>query len=238
MITSSSIITQAIILCGGLGTRLRPAVPDLPKCLAPIAGKPFLHWMLSGLERQGITQVILAVGYGAEVVKGTIGSQFGNIELIYSFEEIPLGTGGALLKAFRKGEGERTFVLNGDTHFPVKFNELAKQHLDLNSDITIAAKYMEKPDRFGNLVVSGNRVQRFEPASPRDHGLINGGIYLLNSSVLLKPPIKLTEKFSFEQDFLAKTTELLKICTYTSPADFIDIGIPSDYNLVKEGLLF
>ena len=116
---------EAIVLAGGLGTRLRSIVLDLPKPMAPIGDKPFLEYIFKYLKKSGVTRVVLSVGYKWKVIEEYFGSSFENIELVYSVENEPLGTGGAIKKAMTKIEGEKVYIINGDTFFDVNLNALS-----------------------------------------------------------------------------------------------------------------
>ena len=121
-------IKEAIILAGGLGTRLRSAVPDLPKCMAPVAGKPFLHYVISYLQKQGIEKFVFAVGYKHEFIEEFLSNELSDIHYQLSIEEEPLGTGGAIKLACKKASEKTILVLNGDTFFKIKLNKLTSFH--------------------------------------------------------------------------------------------------------------
>ena len=128
---------EAIILCGGLGTRLRSVIKDIPKPMADINGAPFLQILLEFLLRQGVKKVILAVSYKFEVIQGFFGSDFKGLKLIYSVENTPLGTGGAIKQALEFADENENFVLNGDTFFDI---DLSVLKLLPESKITVALK--------------------------------------------------------------------------------------------------
>jgi D-glycero-alpha-D-manno-heptose 1-phosphate guanylyltransferase len=140
-------IKEAIILAGGLGTRLRAAVPDLPKCMAVVAGKPFLHYVINHFIKEGIEKLIFSLGYKHEVIEAYLNKEYSTINIQYSIEEEPLGTGGAIKLACEKATEENVLVLNGDTAFNIKLNKLAPFHYMAGADCTLSLKPMK------NLIV-------------------------------------------------------------------------------------
>lgn len=224
---------EAIILAGGLGTRLKGVIKEIPKPMAPIDDKPFLYYLLRYLEKYNFTRAILSVGYKHEVIKKHFGDKFGDIELVYAVEEEPLGTGGGILNALNHAENKEVFLLNGDTFFDVNLSELYAFHQQNSSDLTLSIKPMKEFDRYGTVELSGNRITQFNEKKYKVEGLINGGVYVLNKSIfnLVK-----TTKFSFETDLMEKYPDQLNINGFKSEGYFIDIGIPEDYYKAKKEL--
>lgn len=217
---------QAIILCGGLGTRLKSVIKDIPKPMAPINDKPFLEFIFEYLKKQGIKEVILAVSYKYEVIKEYFKDEFLGIKIKYSIEKEPLGTGGAIKEALKFIKNE-AYVLNGDTFFGI---DLSKLKLN-GSKICLALKQMNNFDRYGTVNVDGRAfVISFEEKVFKKQGLINGGIYLLDKDIF--KDFALQEKFSFEE-FLQENCEKLKTRAEIFNDYFIDIGVPSDYERFK-----
>ena len=219
---------ECIILAGGLGTRLKSVVDNVPKCMAEIAGKPFLHYIFDYLERYQYQHIILALGYKSEIILEWLKTQKRDFNISYVIEEEPLGTGGAIQLAFSKVEGNKAFVLNGDTYFNVDPDVLCTFHKDTNADISLALKAMKEFDRYGSVTVNAQgRIKHFEEKKYLQEGLINGGTYLINKEIFENIPFM--PKFSFEKDILENKVDLLNI--HGKPFDnyFIDIGIPSDY---------
>ncbi|HEG0584703.1 TPA: NTP transferase domain-containing protein, partial [Campylobacter jejuni] len=170
---------QAIILCGGLGTRLKSVIKDIPKPMAPINDKPFLEFIFEYLKKQGIKEVILAVSYKYEVIKEYFKDEFLGIKIKYSIEKEPLGTGGAIKEALKIIKNE-AYVLNGDTFFGI---DLSKLKLN-GGKICLALKQMNDFDRYGTVNVDGlGLVISFEEKVFKKQGLINGGIYLLDKDI-------------------------------------------------------
>ncbi len=217
----------AIVLAGGLGTRLRSVINDLPKPMAPVNGKPFLHYIFKYLIRQGISEAVLSVGYKHELVKEFFGEEYLGVKIHYSVEEEPLGTGGGIKKAFEL-VNDFAFVLNGDTFFDADLNVLSDFYFDSKSDITLSLKRLQNFDRYGTVQLdAGNRVTKFAEKQFLPEGLINGGVYFFSKELFEK--IETPEKFSFEKDVLEKYTHELKFSGKVFDGYFIDIGIPEDY---------
>ncbi|EAL6914040.1 D-glycero-D-manno-heptose 1-phosphate guanosyltransferase [Campylobacter coli] len=218
---------QAIVLAGGLGTRLRSVVQDLPKPMAPINGKPFLAFVLEYLKKQGITEIILSVSYKYELIQEYFKDEFHGMKIHYNIEKELLGTGGAIKDALKLVKNE-VYVVNGDTFFDIDLKKLVLN----GSKICIALKQMQNFDRYGTVNVDDQGiVTSFEEKVFKKQGLINGGIYLLKKDIF--DNFDLEKKFSFEK-FLQENFELLKIQTQIFNDYFIDIGVPQDYKLFKK----
>lgn len=222
---------EVIILAGGLGTRLRSVVSEVPKCMAPVAKKPFLWYLLKYLTNFDISKVILSVGYLRHIIIDwidEIGSEF-PFSFEYAVEEIPLGTGGGIKQALGKTSKNDIIVLNGDTFFNVNLNKLYEYHRLYPASVTLALKPMSNFDRYGNVKMQGieNRILSFEEKKYCTKGLINGGVYIINK----QEPIfeNLPEKFSFEAEVLQPQCTLGKLFGLIQDKYFIDIGIPEDY---------
>ena len=215
---------EAIILVGGFGTRLKHVVSDVPKPMAPINDKPFLEYIFEDLNKKGVTHVALAVGYMKEKIEEYFKNQYKNIEISYSEENSPLGTGGAIKKAVSKCREEDIFIINGDTFYDVDLEKMKKFHIENKSSLTIAVKEMENFDRYGSLVIENNKIIKFEEKKPMSKGKINEGIYLIKKNIFQGIE---QESFSFEKEILEN--EKTEKYAYESNGYFIDIGIPEDY---------
>jgi len=219
---------QAIILAGGFGTRLQPVVQDVPKSMATVSGRPFLSYLLDFLLRYGVGKSVLAVGYKHRVIMDYYGDRYQAMELAYSVEEEPLGTGGAIRQALPVVETAEALVLNGDTYFAVNLDALYHWHRERTARVTIALKQMVQYDRYGSIETdSDGRIRRFTEKEYRETGYINGGVYLLDRQYFLEQP--LPEAFSFEHDFMERRYEHAGFYGFPGEAFFIDIGIPADY---------
>ncbi|EHE6839955.1 NTP transferase domain-containing protein, partial [Campylobacter coli] len=174
---------QAIVLAGGLGTRLRSVVQDLPKPMAPINGEPFLAFVLEHLKKQGITEVILSVSYKYELIQEYFKDEFHGMRIRYNIEKELLGTGGAIKDALKLIKNE-VYVLNGDTFFDI---DLKKLVLSNSNKICIALKQIQNFDRYGTVNIDKQGlVTSFEEKVFKKQGLINGGIYLLKKDIFDK----------------------------------------------------
>ncbi len=226
---------EAIILAGGLGTRLQGVIGQHPKCMAPVDGKPFLHYVLDYLDRQGCTRAIVSLGYKHNVVMKWLESQPIYFELDVVIEDEPLGTGGGILAAMEEAESADVAVLNGDTMFVADLREQMKFHRERGASCTLALKEMQNFDRYG--VVNTNDkglITSFEEKQPRDRGMINGGIYMLNTAAFLGK--QFPNKFSFEKEYLEQYVGEKKFYGFESKGYFIDIGIPEDYARAQDEL--
>ena len=225
---------DVIILAGGLGTRLRSVVSELPKCMAPVCGKPFLSYLLDYLKQYEINKVILSVGYLRDSIIQFIDNQKERYDFPFDFavEATPLGTGGGIKNALAKATTENVIILNGDTFFDVDVNALIKNHIDSKKDITIALKPMTDFDRYGNVILDekGNIVE-FQEKKYCAKGQINGGVYVMKRENGMMSD--LPEKFSFEIEVLQKQAKTLNVNGFINDNYFIDIGIPEDYTKAK-----
>jgi D-glycero-alpha-D-manno-heptose 1-phosphate guanylyltransferase len=220
--------TTAIVLAGGLGTRLRSVVTNLPKPMAPVCNKPFLHYILAQLQHAGITHVVLSVGYKWETIQHHFGNAFENIKLDYCVEEEPLGTGGAIKAAMQLCTTHNVVVVNGDSIFNFDLKQFINYHT--TAPVLMAARVIDNAARYGTLTIdANNRVSNFvEKTNLVQQGTINTGIYLINKASFLND-CPAQNKFSIEQDYFAHIVQHQQIQAYTSQGYFIDIGIPEDY---------
>jgi D-glycero-alpha-D-manno-heptose 1-phosphate guanylyltransferase len=218
---------EAIVLAGGFGTRLQTVVKDVPKPMAEINGFPFLKYLLDSLNRQGVTTVILSVGYKQEIIKDYFQDHYLDMQVLYASEYSPLGTGGAIIQALKLTTDNDVYVLNGDTFFDVDLMLMKKLYIETKADITLATKRMQDFDRYGTVKIKMGRVIAFEEKQYRAEGFINGGVYLIKKELFNL--FQLETKFSFESDFLEKKLQQLTVTAFKSDGYFIDIGIPDDY---------
>ena len=218
---------EAIILAGGLGTRLSGVVSDLPKPLAPVNGRPFLNYTFRYLLRNQIAKAILATGHLHHKIEEAYGKRYKGLDLDYSVERQPLGTGGCIRRAFDRVSSDDILIINGDTFFNVQVDGMLTQHETTNAVLTIALKPMQNISRYGIVRTESTRVISFEEKKKVDAGQINGGVYLARRQLF--DGFELPKRFSFEEDFLKKFTSRLMMHAYVSDAYFIDIGVPEDY---------
>ena len=213
---------EAIVLAGGLGTRLRGVIGEIPKCMAPVAGKPFLQYQLEWLSRFNISHVVLSVGYLREQVIDFVNGREWPFKISYAVEREPLGTGGGIRLALQKCRGNKVYVLNGDTFYNVNLKALA-----FTAPVTLALKPMRDFDRYGAVDWDGDLVNAFHEKKYCAEGLINGGVYAIDRSQL---DMSLFPKsFSFEREVLEPLANYGLVAGEVQDGYFIDIGVPDDF---------
>lgn len=218
-------VTEAIVLAGGFGKRLSGVLPDVPKPMAPIAGQPFLVYLFRLLEANGIRRVILAVGYRNETIQAFFGARWGALDITYSVESEPLGTGGALLQALSSVQNPYALVVNGDTLLRMNYGEMGRAIERVpGAKVIVALRRIADGSRYGSAVVVDQRIHSFEAAGISGPALINGGVYIVARDLFDCYPMP--RKFSWEQDFLAARAAEVRPLAYECDAPFIDIGVP------------
>lgn len=228
-------IREAIILAGGLGTRLREAVPDLPKCMAPVAGRPFLSYVVDALRMQGIHHFIFSLGYKAEAIEDYLKEHYPTLDYTLALEEEPLGTGGAIQLALQSARTNEVLIANGDTLFKVDIQAMAGFLQAKDAECLLALKPMSHFDRYGVVELDREgRITSFREKQYYAEGLINGGIYLVNKQKFLIRAFP--DKFSFEKDYLEPFFSQGAFYGLAQDGYFIDIGIPEDYNRAQQDL--
>jgi D-glycero-alpha-D-manno-heptose 1-phosphate guanylyltransferase len=215
---------EAIVLAGGFGTRLRSVVSDVPKPMAPVAGRPFLELLLSSLRAKGITRAILSVGYMSEVIASYFEKHPVGINLTYAIESTPLGTGGAIAAALRHVTRDHVFVFNGDTYLDLDLSGVAAMWPGDHTPIVVA-RSVRDTERFGRLEIADGRISHFLGSGQKGAGLVNAGCYLIPSTIFAG--VSFPQVFSFEQDFLGRRPPK-SLRVYISSGQFIDIGVPAD----------
>lgn len=222
---------EAIILAGGLGTRLRATVPDLPKPMAPINGKPFLEHQMDYWIQQGVSRFIISVGYMREKIISHFADAYRGVPVVYAEELEPLGTGGGLLLAYQKLIGEQDFiVMNGDTFFEVSLAALQSFHQFKAASITLALFNVSRNDRYMGVALSDDGdIQQFK-VTPDLSPLANGGVYIMRRDSLKDLPWQPGAKLSLEDDLFQYIRQSNhQISGLVSEGRFIDIGVPEDY---------
>lgn len=223
---------ETIILAGGFGTRLREVVADLPKPLAPVAGRPFVAWLLDRLATQGMRRCILATGYMADVIEREIGAQWLGMDIVHSVETTPLGTGGAIRQAANLLQGECAHVLNGDTWLAYSTVALEQAAWEAGAAIGLALAHVDDVGRYGAVETRGGIVTGFREKGGRGDGWINAGCYFLTARAIAALPD--AETFSFESEVLLPMAAAGKVAAWTETRDFIDIGVPEDYRRAQQ----
>jgi D-glycero-alpha-D-manno-heptose 1-phosphate guanylyltransferase len=223
-------VTVAVILAGGLGTRLRSVVSDVPKPMANVLGRPFLEYLMDYWIAQGVSRFIVSVGYKRELIIEHFTNSYRGTEITYVLETHPLGTGGGMLLATQKLK--RPFLLlNGDSFFKVELHKLIEFHENKDSEWTLSLFRANERDRYGGVEIDQNgQIHSFRPAKSVIHDLANGGVYYINPNVMRNSNFILGSKYSLEVDILPKLIdEKRKFFGMEFDAQFIDIGIPKDY---------
>lgn len=231
---------QAVILCGGFGTRLKDVVSDVPKPMAPINEKPFLSYLVANLAQQGFNNVVFLTGYKSEPIEDYFKENGYGLDCSFVREESPLGTGGALLNAWTQLEQEFV-LLNGDTFFDIDFSLLFDFSQSSNAGTCVALRACDECSRYGVVDINERfQVKSFIEKSAvgeNTEGLINGGIYYFKKSAL--------EEYykQWKQDFISIETQIFPSLVeekqlYALPLGgmFIDIGIPEDYNAAQKSI--
>lgn len=219
----------AVLLAGGMGTRLRSVLPSKPKPLANVGSRSFLELLIRQLQHQGVHRLLLCTGYLGDQIEAAVGNgeEFG-IAITYSRESSPMGTAGAISLARRYLESLTHFlVLNGDSFLEIDFNEFIQFHQQHGGLASLAVRHVENAGRYGAVEVNGEgRVTRFmEKGSSGEPGLVNAGVYLFSTRIL-----KYFDEgpASLEYDVFPR---LLSegIFAFQEEGLFIDIGTPEDY---------
>ncbi|MBT5986464.1 MAG: NTP transferase domain-containing protein [Nitrospina sp.] len=231
---------EAIILAGGLGTRLRSAVPSLPKPMAPIKGKPFLGYLFDYWLHQGIKHFILSVGYKYEVIHERFGTKYKDADVSYAIENEPLGTGGGLLLSIKQLRSKEPFLLlNGDTFFAVNLNNLFKYHKNCRADMTLSLVEIKNNKRYSGVLLDKQGLV-YSIDSPTDSSktsIANGGVYMIENDLFRKHLKRSLNKCSLEEELLPQLLiQKKRIAGFASNDSFVDIGIPHDYNLAANVL--
>ena len=223
---------QAIILAGGLGTRLKSITGDIPKALINISGKPFIDYQIEYIRNQGIEEIFFALGYESNKLKKYISNKYSNI--LYSVENKPLGTGGAVKLAIRnhyKKLDKSFFVLNGDSLIDINYQHLYDFHKNKQSNVTIGLIEVDDVDRYGKIGTKNGDIIKFNEKSDNGPGLINSGVYLFRKDIERLFPKE--EKFSLENDFFPNLIGNNFKGVILKHSFFIDIGTTESFNQLK-----
>lgn len=217
---------EAVILAGGLGTRLREIVPTLPKPMAPVNGKPFLEILLTSLGQKGFEHIVISVGYMAQLIIDYFGDQHQGIKLSYCIEDAPLATGGAARLASEHIVGDHYYVINGDTFLDLDIDSVESRWASHRYPL-IVGRYVPDTARYGRLILRDDAVIEIAEKTTSGEGLINAGCYVFARDQLIGYP--LNQPFSLEHDYLPVQLSRQKFELFVSNGKFIDIGIPADY---------
>ena len=228
---------EAIVLAGGLGTRLRSTVSDVPKPMAPINGRPFLDLLMSSLSKKGIKRVILSVGYMSEVIEDYFGSEKYGISIDYNVEKNPLGTGGAIYSCLKICNSDGILVMNGDSYISYDHNELIKKWLKYKKPIVVTRE-TQPSSRYGSIIFEKDKIKsftNFNNEKVSGNIAINAGVYVLPKNLFNSQSTH--DVFSFELDYLKSAVKSEDFYIIMSDGYFIDIGIPSDFKKAQSELI-
>jgi D-glycero-alpha-D-manno-heptose 1-phosphate guanylyltransferase len=201
--------------------------------MADIAGRPFLWWLLTRLNQQGVGRVILSLGYKSEAIQNYFGSEFEGMQIVYCIESAPLGTGGAMKCALRKASEPQVVVLNGDTYVDANLGDLLCNFQSARVDLAVAVARQCNSARYGSLVLEEgtSAIIGFIEKQGRGAGYVNAGTYCLRREIFEK--YSTPGRFSFERDFLPKQLGALRPLAWKQVRTFVDIGVPEDYALAQ-----
>lgn len=225
---------EAIILAGGLGTRLSSRLTNLPKAMAPVAGRPFLEILLDQLIAAGCARALLSVGHLRQVIIDTYQDNYRGIPLHYVVEETPLGTGGAMQMALQDVDGDAALVVNGDTYLDLDFAAMFSLHASAGAPLTMAVTEVADTARYGGVIIEEDRVAGFFEKGRSGAGWINAGAYILSRN--FPWGVSLPSRFSFELDVLAPCIERLRPPAFRHTGYFLDIGVPEDLDRAQKEL--
>lgn len=223
---------NAIILCGGLSTRLGDITKDIPKILLPVGEKTILDWQLEKLKTTGVNEVVLAAGHLAHVLRNVVGDERGGMRLIYAIEDKKLGTGGAIKHALTYVERpeEPSWILNGDILYSIDFGDMAGR-LRSEGDGIIYGARVDDAFAYGTLEYDGqNHLHAFkEKEGKHEPGYINGGLYLFTKEAKKYFPAE--DAFSIEYDVFPRMKDL---DVYLSETPWVDVGVPERLEWARE----
>ncbi len=224
----------AIVLAGGLGTRLASVSNGTPKVLMLVDGKPFIEYVFDNLIDQGVTRAVITASYKWELLHSAYGDKYKTLDLLWSIEVEPLGTGGAIKQAFMMHNIHEAVVVNADTIFKIDLQELEQFHRTHSAQITIAMRGVDNVERYGEVTAENGQLTAFNEKSRTGPGLINGGVYLIDSSFWKHHSFETA--FSFERECLQKYVGRDRIYGLVQDGYFIDIGIPEDLERAQNEL--
>ena len=223
----------ALILAGGLGTRLSSVIFDQPKVLAPVNGRPFLSYLLDQLVNAGFRDVILCTGYKGEMIRETFGNRYKDLIVHYSRDPEPLGTGGALRYALPMIEKDTVLAMNGDSYIDVDLSAYLKWYLKNEIEAALLLTKVDDANRYGKVEVDiKNCVISFvEKKGDVCSGFINAGVYIFKKHILERIPS--ARPFSLEREFFPSLIGK-DLFGYFCESELLDIGTPESYARAEE----
>jgi NDP-sugar pyrophosphorylase family protein len=228
-------IGDALLLCGGAGLRLRSVLGNSPKGMADVAGRPFLELLLRQLRRHGFERAILAVGYQKDMIYSHFGERAGGLDLAYSTESSPLGTGGALRNAVDLIESENVLIMNGDSYTDADLCEFAVDYQEAKADLSVVVVPADGRGDCGSIALdeSGKLTSFAEKQDPFHAPYANAGIYMTSRRTLYEMPSGL--EVSLEREILPQWLRQGKyIKGFACLSKCIDIGTPERYRSAQD----
>jgi NDP-sugar pyrophosphorylase family protein len=229
---------EALVLAGGIGSRLAGVLGGIPKVLAPIEGRPFLDYQLEYLAGEGVSRVVLSLGYRAELVLEHLAHTKLPLKVDTVVEPRPLGTAGAIAFARPTLSSDPVLLLNGDTWLDIDLAEMLETHRTPPVPLaTIACVRVDDTRRYGSVeLAAGGSVARFleKDEASSGGGLVNGGVYVLSAHLL--DSLTVAGGSSLERDVLPHLGAGTLRAHLTGPANFLDIGTPASYALAAAHL--
>jgi len=218
---------EAILLAGGLGSRLHQVTGDLyPKSLAEVDGRPFLHYVIKYLESMGVNRFVFAVSHHAQMIIDSVTQNFPELDVEFSLEKTPLGTGGAIKQAMELTKQKQIVVVNSDSFMEFSLADFCQFHHQKNALLSIVCTQVDDISRFGAADIGNDgKLNKFFEKGKLGHGYINSGIYIINKNHPLLE--KFSGKFSFENEMLANKT--VPVYAMKNKGLFFDIGTPDDF---------
>lgn len=219
--------TKAVILAGGLGLRIREVVKDVPKPMAMVGGRPFLEYLIIQLRQWDIRDIVITTGYKGELIKDFFKSgEKWSVNILYSEEREPLGTGGAIKEACKAVQDDSFFVMNGDSYFDADFKLLLRFHREKGAKVTMGLVSVNDTARYGRVETDDDgKIKKFAEKGRGGPGVINSGIYVIEREVFRRFP---QERFSLESDVLPLFIDS-GLYGIAGKGFFVDIGVPDDY---------
>jgi NDP-sugar pyrophosphorylase family protein len=227
--------TDVVILAGGLGKRLASVTGGGQKILAQIDGKPFLSILIEYIASQGGRRFILCTGHGAEAVEAHFRQAHKDLEILFSREDTPLGTGGAIKKGASLVKSDRFLAMNGDCFCVIDYNTLIASHEAGKAQATLAITRVPDARDYGTIELDAQKnILAFKEKQPQEvSAFINTGTYCFNRNVF--DLVETSEKFSIELDFFPHLVGK-QFRAFEVENKFIDIGTPDRYAWAQEHL--
>jgi len=230
-------LPDALVLCGGAGTRLRSVTGETPKSLAAVAGRPFLELLLRQLGRHGYSRVVMAVGYQREMIRAHFGDEAMGMRVVYSEETVPLGTGGAVRNAAELFESGLVLVMNGDSYTDLDLSRFLEEHMARRAEISVAVVPADGRVDCGSVFANaGGELTGFaEKAEGSGAPYLNAGIYLLPKALVMEVPAG--RQISLERELLPGwLREGRAVRVFVGQGACVDIGTPERFEAAQRAL--